>query len=150
MLHAHIKARHDCWRLTASSNHADPANVIKPCLHTTPRDTTPRKVNDAFESALSNLRALSALMKPIGAECAHPARVDLYAAATTRTTDPMSRGADLNTHGTACQRHWKLSRRSRTARSRAAPGYPCLEPRTRCSSPRSEPGRLQCSATQPR
>jgi len=28
-----------------------------------------------------------------------------------RTTEPISRGADLNTYGTACQRHWKLIRR---------------------------------------
>jgi hypothetical protein len=77
MPHADIKAHLECWRLTACSKLADPTTVIKPCLHTTPHVTTPRKVNAAFESALSNLRALSALMKLIGAECAHPARVDL-------------------------------------------------------------------------
>lgn len=83
--HADIKAHLECWRLTASSNLADPTTVIviKPCLH-----TTPRKVNAAFKSALSNLRALSTLMNPIGAECAHPARVDLYAAPTHAPLSP--------------------------------------------------------------
>lgn len=56
MRHADIKAHLECWRLTACSKLADPTTVIKPRLHTTPRHATPRKVNDAIESALSNMR----------------------------------------------------------------------------------------------